>query len=73
MSAAINAVAFGGWDVSVSSAAHHGWLASEVLAPVVPTPSTGDAFHIEDEWERRRVREEEEIISLIVALHEARS
>lgn len=70
MSAAINAVAFAGWDVSVKSAAHHGWLLSDAVVTPPVQPIDGDVFAFEDDLRRRR--EEEELIPLIIALHESR-
>lgn len=74
MSQAINAVAFAGWDVGVSSAAHAGWLEGGVVIPPEPERElTGDAFGAEARYRDELFwQEDDEIISLIIALHERR-
>ena len=71
MSAEINAVAFAGWDVSVSSAAHAGWLAIEEEAPVIVAPPKDGVSGWDDEWSRRR-EEEDMAIAMVIAFHESR-
>lgn len=68
MSAAINAVAFAGWETSVSSAAHAGWL----VAAAVAVPPVEELDAVADIERDLLQREEEEVIAIIIALHESR-